>query len=78
MKENKRLVKLAIVTVLAFWVLFLFIRSAIHVVRIYKEFTQPIPGYHSDVSVCAKNWDKTNVEKQRLYNYLSLGEKCEK
>jgi len=73
-----RLLRRGFNVILFIWLIVLVLRSFVHVKRIYIEFTKtPLP-YFENVKACSDGWDKNDFAKRTYYNYLSLGEKCEK
>jgi hypothetical protein len=73
-KYNQKL-RFLLIGMMIVWISVLFFRSGLHVIRIYKEFSYPIPPYYEDFEICG---DKPiDEEKLMYYRYINLGIECE-
>jgi NADH:ubiquinone oxidoreductase subunit 3 (subunit A) len=66
-----------IVTILILlWLIVLFLRSCLYIVRIYGENSKPNEVYYKDVYICGP--EPQGKEKLWYYNYINEGVECEK
>jgi hypothetical protein len=77
-KESaKLLVKLLFYIIFALWLVVLPLRSIIYVKRIVKEFIDPPEPPYDYIQPCAHDLELDTLVERKLFNYRSLGVKCE-
>ena len=70
--------KTIFILILISWLAVLSARSALYVLRIVKEFSQPVKGYYGHIVACKKEIVLEGYEQERYYFYQMLGTVCKK
>lgn len=77
MKTIKEWILHAEIVFVVVWFIVLFLRSALYIRRVVKELNEPSTTLFEEVKKCSGS-ENYSGERRMYYNYLTLGEKCEK